>query len=42
MANANHIDALWQTYREILPADEQRLADIMEELEAFGRSGGLI
>ena len=81
MANPNHIDALWQAYREILPAeaghaqiletkraffsgtlamwravmgplfdaaedpteaDEQRLADIQEELDAFGRSGGLI
>lgn len=78
---ANHIDALWQTYREIIPADAshaqvletkraffsgtlamwsavmgplldegaeptaadfQRMAEIQTELEAFGRSGGLI
>ena len=78
---ANHIDNLWQSYREIIPADAghtqvletkrafyagvksmwdavmgplldagdeptdgdmQRMAEIREELEAFGRSGGLI
>jgi hypothetical protein len=81
IGNPNHIDAQWQSYREILPAeaehaqiletkraffagvlsmwnavmgplldegeeptpaDMQRLAEIQEELDAFGRSGGLI